>query len=188
MRLMRHTAPELETLVAPFYGSATKLAVFDEVSANEVPAVYRQLLDHDQHMTVTLESFHHCPVDLEVLHRHISPEHYTRNTLLRRSSDGVLVQFGIARLSYDYLDANVAREIEAEDTPMGRILIGHNVLRQVRLASMWRLTPHEEMRRVFGAQADAVTYGRTAVIYCNGEPAVEVLEVMPPGLDVGDTK
>jgi len=182
VRLMRHTAPELENLVGPFYGSAAKLAVFDEVSADEAPVVYRQLLDHDQHMTVTLESFHDCPVNLEVLHRHITTEHYTRNTLLRRSSDGALVQFGIARLSYDFLDPSVANEIEAEDTPMGRILIGHNVLREVRLASMWRLTPHEEMRRIFGTQANAVTYGRTAIIYCNGEPAVEVLEVMPPGL------
>jgi len=42
--------------------------------------------------------------------------------------------------------------------------------------------PREPLMKIFGLDEPQPTYGRTALIYCEGEPAVEVLEVMPPGL------
>jgi chorismate-pyruvate lyase len=180
-----HTSPDLEELVGPFYGAPENLADFQDVSGDDVPVPYRSLLDHNQHMTVTLEAFHGCPVQLQLLHRAVNDTHYMRNTLLRRASDGTLVQFWIARLSFAFLPERVREEIEAARTPMGRVLISHNVLRQVKLTWLWRLVPPDPLMEIFGLDVSQPTYGRTALIYCEGEPAVEVLEVMPPGLHGG---
>jgi chorismate-pyruvate lyase len=174
--------PDLDELVGCFYQTPAMLGVFQEVPPTEVPPVYRRLLEHDQHMTVTLEAFHGCPVEVELIHRHITSSHYTRNTLLRRASDGRVVQFGIARLRFACLPRRVREEIEAAETPMGRILIQHNMLREVQLTGLWRLMPGPQLIRLFGLDEPKPAYGRTALIFCDGEPAVQVLEVMPPDL------
>jgi phenylpyruvate tautomerase PptA (4-oxalocrotonate tautomerase family) len=64
--------------------------------------------------------------------------------------------------------------------PLGRVLIQHNVLREVQLTSLWRINPAEELRNLLDLPAGQIIYGRTALIYCNGEPAVELLEIVTP--------
>jgi hypothetical protein len=54
------------------------------------------------------------------------------------------------------------------------------VLRQVQLVDLWRLTPGDELRKLFGLEKLQPCFGRTALIYCNGDPAVELLEVVAP--------
>ena len=73
----------------------------------------------------------------------------------------------------------VRREIESRQTPLGRVLINHNVLRQVELVQLWRIMPGPDLRTQLAIPADVPTvYGRTALIHCNGQPAVELLEVV----------
>ena len=145
-----------------------------------MPAVYRRLLAHEEHMTVTVESFHGCQVDVEVLETRPTSSHYSRKILLRRQIDGAVVQFGIVRLHLHFLEPEVRQAIEAQGTPLGRILIQHNVLRQVQLISLWKFSAGEDLQRLFHVPAGTTVYGRTALIYCNGEPAVELLEVVTP--------
>lgn len=176
----RRATPDLETLVDLFYGSLDELGDFTEVDEAEMPEVYHGLLAHDKHMTVTVEAFHGGPVDVEVLDVHQTATHYSRKILLKRQRDGVVVQFGIVRLNLDYLGPEVRREIESQHTPLGRVLIQHNVLRTVRLLTLWKITPGEELRKLFGLGKPHTCYGRTALIYCNGIPAVELLEIVTP--------
>ena len=68
----------------------------------------------------------------------------------------------------------------SESIPLGRVLIDHNVLREVQLSSLWKLQPGEELRRILNTSEGQLIYGRTALIYCNGEPAVELLEIVTP--------
>ncbi len=92
---------DAETLTAPFYSSLDEVGSFQRVAPRDVPAPYRELLDHDQHMTVTLEAYHAGPVSLEVLHRNVTGHHYTRNTLLHRHGDQAVAKlaFGTRRLT-----------------------------------------------------------------------------------------
>ncbi len=173
-------SPVLDALVDLFYQSTSDLGTFDEVSPDDAPAPFDQLLAHDQHMTVTVEKFHDSPVDVEVLDVRQTPTHYARKILLRRQSDGKVVQFGLVRLCLDFLEADVRREIESQQTPLGRVLIEHNVLREVQLISLWKVTCGAELRQLFGLENSDATYGRTALIYCNGVPAVELLEIVTP--------
>ena len=178
MNSSRHTMPELSQLIALFYDQPEKLGQFKEVSAEKTPPPFRQLLAHNEHMTVTVEKFHGCNVDVKVLATSNAGNFYSRKILLTRQRDGKVIQYGIVRLNCDYLDDEPANEIKSERIPLGRVLIQHNVLREVQLTSLWRVQPAEELRQLLGLQPGETVYGRTALIYCNGEPAVELLEIV----------
>ena len=176
----RQATPELKALVHLFYPSLGDLGEFREVAENEMPDVPRKLLWHDAHMTVAVESHHGVTVDVSVLNKHVTTSHYSRRILLSRQSDGRVVQFGIVRLNLTFLEEHVRQEIESETTPLGRILIEHDVLRDVRLLSLWRIEPGSDLVKMFGLDKPETCYGRTALIYCNGLPAVELLEIVTP--------
>ena len=172
--------PDLDTLVNLFYDSHAELGQFTEVTPSQMPADYRGLLAHSKHMTVTVEKFHNSPVNVHVWSKKIEQPHYARKITLSRTSDGQVVQYGIMRINFSYLSPAVQAEIEQEGTPLGRVLIQHHVLRRVHLASLWHVVPGEDLQRLFGLSDAVPTYGRTALIECNSEPAVELLEIVTP--------
>jgi chorismate-pyruvate lyase len=176
----RKATPELQALTSLFYASLDELGKFSEVDASEMPETARKLLWHDEHMTETVEAFHGTPVDVSVLETNKTPTHYARRILLNRKTDGQVVQFGIVRLSVESLGNEVRQEIERQESPLGTILIRHNVLRQVRPMSLWKIVPGTDLRKLFGLDEIEVCFGRTALIYCDGLPAVELLEIVTP--------
>lgn len=172
--------PDLSSLVGLFYRDPGELGVFEEVSSGQMARNYRMLLAHQDHMTVTVERYHNCAVNVEVLETRLTDHHYARKILLRRESDGVVVQFGIVRIDFAYLSDEVRQEIESQAVPLGRILIGHNVFRDVHLSRLWKVTPGADLQRLFSLPSPVPSYGRTAIINCNGEPAIELLEIVTP--------
>lgn len=176
------TSPNLEELIGLFHTDANCMGTFKQVSAGSMPGYARTLLSHNEHMTVTMEEFHGTSVDVEVLKVHKSEQFYSRKILLKRHSDGHVVQFGIVRLNFAHIDEVVRQEIEAEQTPLGRVLIKHNVLRHVQLVGLWKIAIGKELRERFSIPADwsPFLYGRTALIYTEEEPAVELLEIASP--------
>jgi chorismate-pyruvate lyase len=171
-------APDLAQLVSLFYTRPQDLGQFEAVDGPELPPDYSALLNHDQHMTVTVEHYHQSPVDLRVVEERLEPPHYARKIVLARRTDGRVVQFGIMRIDLSQLPTIVQAEIKKRDEPLGRILIRHNVWREVQLDTLWRVTPGADLGALFGDPRS--TYGRTALIYCNGAPAVELLEIVAP--------
>lgn len=176
----RPITPDLDTLTRLFYAAPADLGGFDEVTADEMPADYRRLLAHEQHMTVTVEAFHGGPVDVVVLEKRLTPTHYARKILLARQSDGRVVQFGIMRVNLACLSPEVKEQILAEGTPLGRVLIEHGLLTNVQLFSLWRVAPGPDLARLFDLKAAETTYGRTALIELDGAPAVELIEIITP--------
>lgn len=173
-------AVELDGLVALFYPEMGNLGEFERCAAEDCPDAYRSLLAHEAHMTVTVEGRHQCSVNVEVLQNRTTDTHYLREILLRRSSDGRVVQYGIVRLALSALQPVVRDEIMAQKTPLGRVLIQHGVLRRVQLNAVWQVTFGRELVKHFSDTASHQSYGRTALIYCDGEPAVELLEIVAP--------
>lgn len=172
--------PELTALVGLFYRDLGDLGTFEEVSSGQMARNYRMLLAHQDHMTVTVERYHNCPVTVEVLATQSTDHHYARKILLRRETDRAVVQFGIVRIDFAYLSDEVRQQIESQSAPLGRILIGHNVFRDVHLSKLWKVTPGADLQRHFNLPSPVPSYGRTAVIDCNGEPAIELLEIVTP--------
>ncbi len=176
----RAVTPDLDTLIALFYPRPEDLGQFEEVASQDLARDYRMLLAHDSHMTVTVERFHNDKVDVRVLESRLDGDHYSRKILLTRQGDGQVVQFGIMRLDFRCVNPAVRREIESRGTPLGRILIEHNVLREVHLTRLYRITPGPDLVKLFGMQPGQFTYGRTAIIHFDGEPAVELIEIVTP--------
>ena len=171
------THPDLQSLIRLFFEDPRQLGEFIEVPVEELPNPYRQLLGHTHHMTVTVENFHDSPVDVQVLKTHVTKNHYAREILLRRQSDQQVVQFGIVRLNRNSLNDPAWAEIENQSKPLGRVLIEQDVMRTVKLMSTWKIQAGPALQQAFSTPA-ATCYGRTALIYTDGVPAVELLEIV----------
>ncbi len=173
-------SPGLVALAQLFYSSLDELGTFTRVEPADMPDYARELLDHQAHMTVTLETHYATAVDLLVLTRNQTLSHYARKILLARGDTGRVVQYGIMRVHFAYLPDDVRREIERATVPLGRVLIEHDVLRKVQLMDLWEIFPGVELRQLLRVPPDQSVYGRTAVIHVDGEPTVEVLEIITP--------
>jgi chorismate-pyruvate lyase len=171
--------PDLRTLQALFPHS-DDIAENVTISAEQMPPPYHSLLVHEHHMTVTVERHHGSLVDVVILDRRHESDTYARKILLRLQSTGRIVQFGIVRIHLQYWDAEVRREIIAGKTPLGRILIEHDVLRRIEPTAYLKIVPGLAMMSWFGLDRPVPTYGRLALIHCNEQPAIELLEIVAP--------
>jgi chorismate-pyruvate lyase len=171
--------PKLQTLFALFPPRG-ELPECELVPADEVPQPYHDLLVHEHHMTVTVEAHHGDRVDVRILARRQDGDSYARKILLALQGSGRVVQFGIMRIHLQYCRPEVRDEILAGQTPLGRILIEHDVLRRIEPTAYLRVIPGRAMMEWFGLDRPRPTYGRLALIHCDGQPAVELLEIVAP--------
>ncbi len=171
---------ELKSLVSPFCGTSQLFEMVEHVPSATVPEPYKSLLVHEHHMTVTMEEHHGCRVEVEVLQDMFEGETYCREILLRNQSTGQVVQYGIVRFDFQYVTASVKEEILAKSTPLGRVLILHNVLRHIDLNAILELKTGPRLTEIFGCGGGSQTYGRLATIFCNNKPAVDLLEISRP--------
>ncbi|MCA9136843.1 MAG: hypothetical protein KDB00_08790 [Planctomycetales bacterium] len=202
---MQHTQPEppavdLMELVRLFHSDESELGFFRAcLTAEEIPQPRRELLNHEAHMTVTVEAHHGCPVDVRVARTVLGPgvddplgpqgsnldiaatgRWYAREITLHRQSDQRPVQYGIVRLNIDALAPEVWHEIHSEKIPLGRVLISHQVLREVELCGLWEVVAGHSLASLLEMSVGEVTYGRTARIFCDYVPAIELLEIVTP--------
>jgi chorismate-pyruvate lyase len=167
-------------LIGIYYQDSSLLGRFEQVENQTIASVYRNLLDHTNHMTVTVESHHGDAVDVQVLRSDVSGVHYRREILLRTRKTNVVVQYGIVRLNTRFLADKPRNEILEQRIPLGRVLIENNVLRKIELFDLLRVECGPILAEFFGVPVGTVTYGRTALIHCDDEPAIELLEVVRP--------
>ncbi len=170
---------ELKKLAELFPGGPPLFDAAEHVAGSMVPEPYKRLLVHDSHMTVSMEEYHGTAVDVRVLAVH-DEEPYSRKIVLTKTGTDEVVQFGIVRFDFGYVTDAVRDEIVAGDTPLGRVLINHNVLRHVDLGAVLRFRCGPGLAEAFGTNVGQKTYGRLATIFCNGQPAVDLLEISTP--------
>ena len=169
--------PRLEELFALF-PTADDVPAYEVVPADAVPPPYHSLLVHPHHMTVTVEAHHGDLVDVRILARAHRGDSYARKIVLTLRGSGRVVLFGIMHVDLGACGAEVGEAIVAGQTPLGRILIEHDVLRQIEPTAFLRIDPGPAQLRWFGLEEPRPLYGRLAYIHCNGRPAVELLEVV----------
>ena len=171
---------QLNVLTSLFPGGQLLIEKAEHVPAALLPEPYQQMLAHDQHMTVTMEEYHRTAVDLEIIDRRLDDDLYARKIILTKTGTGIPVQFGIVRFNFQYVTAAIRDEIAKGETPLGRILINHNVLRHIDLGALLRITAGPALAGYLQMPAGSVTYGRLATIFCNQQPAVDLLEISAP--------
>ncbi len=174
---------ELNALVSLFPETESLIARADHIPASQTPEPHKTLLAHDHHMTVTIENYLSGPVDVRVVDRRLDGNIYSRKIVLLQAGTQRVVMFGIVRLNLEYVTLAVRDEILAEKTPLGRVLIEHNVLREVNLGAMLRIVAGPGLAKLLDMKPGETTYGRLATIFCNLRPAIDLLEITAP-LDV----
>jgi chorismate-pyruvate lyase len=180
---MNHPAtvrgPRLEELLSLF-PTAEDFSSVEAVAAGDVPPPYHDLLVHEHHMTVTVEAHHGDHVDVVIFNRRHDGPYYARRIFLALQQSRRVVQYGLVRINLRYCSPEVRAEIIAGETPLGRILIKHDVLRRIEPTGFLRVVPGPALMKQFGLAEPAPTYGRLAYIHCNEQPAIELLEVVAP--------
>lgn len=149
---------------------------FVELIGEEVPEPYRRLLVHDQHMTVTLEAYHKAPVLLKVHDVRQAGGSYGRKITLHTRADGPAVMLGLMRIHFQYAP-QIREEVQAERTPLGHVLIRHDLLRRIRPGPYYRIGGGSPLLGI-AVQSPPELYGRCATIQVNGGPAVELVEII----------
>ena len=166
------------------FSLAGEIDSVEPVSETSVPEPYHSLLVHRFHMTVTVESFFRDRVDVVVLESHRDRDEYAREILLSLSLTNRIVQFGIVRIDLSMLPRKVSEVILSEKTPLGRVLIEHGMMTTIEPISYLKVSLGPTLCHHFGCEFPSTTYGRIGEIAVNGRPAIDVLEVLVPGLAV----
>jgi chorismate-pyruvate lyase len=171
----------LEELLDEFYAAPVghpQLGQFEQI--DNVPPPYDALLDHHAHMTVTVESHYGQKVGVNV-HRHLRDgDWYVREITLVTGQTRQIVQYGIVRLNVTTLGPDVWDQIQRQHLPLGRVLIEHDVMREVQLCDLWRVKAGPSLASLMHLRIGDLLFGRTALIYCHGKPAIELLEIVAP--------
>lgn len=184
---------KLGTLLSLFPDGPFRSEDFQIVEPASMPGVYRGLLEHHHHMTVTLELHHGRALRLDVIESRWRDEDYGRTLRLTvpaenavpessaRRGDRVVLA-GIMNIRLKHCGAKVRTHITEARKPLGRILIENEVLRWIEPEAYLRVSVRREpVQKLFGVDGKgSETYGRLATIHCNNEPAVELLEIVAP--------
>jgi chorismate-pyruvate lyase len=161
-----------------FFGRLDELGHFEPAAVEDLPPRARALLAHREHMTVALESYHKSPVSVRAVEEWQDESSYARCSLLSRQSDGEIIQFGIMRIWLADLPAAARSEITAEKLPLGRVLINHNMLREVEVIALWHITPGPVLQQHLALTDQSPIFGRSAQILVDERPTVQVLEIV----------
>ncbi|MCB9857748.1 MAG: hypothetical protein H6818_18855 [Phycisphaerales bacterium] len=143
----------------------------------EVPPPFDRLLVHNEHMTTRLSAYHGEPIALEVMEDRHHGDTYQRKILLT-VGNGHVVEVGVVRIHLNFTADEVRNEILSKKTPLGDILIQHNVLRRIEPKWFFRFDGPAALEAAFDRPLDGPIYGRVGVIHCDDEPAIELLEVV----------
>ncbi len=171
--------PQLHDLLGLF-PTAEDFSSIEAVPAENVPPPYHGLLVHEHHMTVTVETYHRDRVDVVIYNRRHDGPYYARRIFLALQKSRRIVQYGLVRINLQYCSPAVRTEIIAGETPLGRILINHDVLRRIEPTGFLRVLPGLALMKQFNLSEPTPTYGRLAYIHCDEKPAIELLEVVAP--------
>lgn len=166
-------------LLLAFFGES-RLPRCREISPDEVPAPFHALLVHDNHMTVTLEEYFGQRVVVMPYKVQRVGELYGRKLDLLLEGDGRVVMTGAMIFNLGTVNAEVGELILAQKTPLGRILIEHGILRRISGGTYLRIESDDPLAARFGVPDPGPCFGRLATIFCDGKPAVDLLEIVTP--------
>jgi len=168
----------LTALCATFSDVAAITDNTEVVAPADVPPPFDALLVHHDHMTTRLGAFHGAPVTLDVLHDALDGETYRRHIVLKPQGSDRIVEVGIVRIHLGCAALQVREAILGRQTPLGDILIAHDVLRRIEPKWYLRFEPGHRLLESFRPAPAQAVYGRIGVIHYEGRPAIELLEIV----------
>ena len=71
---------EFNALTSLFPEEQPLVSNVEYIPASTTPEPYKTMLVHEHHMTVTMENYHGCAVDVRIIDRHLEAEQYRSQT------------------------------------------------------------------------------------------------------------
>ena len=167
----------LSDLCSPFV-SGPFVADCTVVQPEDMPFPEDDLLVHHEHMTAVLQKHHGAAVQVHVLQEKLEGDLYSRKISLTPAGSNTVVEWGVVRLNFRYMPEKVKQEILRKETPLGAILINHNVHRRVKPRYFLRMPKGSAVVGLFGVVNPEPLYARLGMIYCDEEPCIEMLEIV----------
>lgn len=147
------------------------------VTPEQMPETYRQLLVHNRHMTLVLQEHHGKPINLYVMDAVRDGDFYTRKIFLAKGLNAPAIELGVVRLDLRCIEGLPRQEILQQRTPLGAVLVKHNVFRRIEPRWYLKFPAGSPMLAWMGYPNDGPFYSRIGTIWCNDEPAIELLEI-----------
>ena len=119
-----HATPDAASLLKPLADFYTGRVLPDVhfIEAACIPHAYRQLLDHSNDMTSTLQRFHGEEIRVHVLESQQRGNYYEREVLLVTRDSRRTVEFGAIEILLEQFPTDAQREILRAEMPLGAIL------------------------------------------------------------------
>jgi len=150
----------------------------EPVLAATMPAPFAELLVHHDHMTARLREHHGQPVALRVLDEVHEDPLYRRKIVLMLEGTERVIEFGVVRIDFRFTPPDARAAILDQRVPLGDVLMRCASLRQIEPRWYVKLSTRCPIFAEFCDPALGEVFGRVGTIYCNGDPAVELLEVV----------
>lgn len=181
-----HATPDTATLLKPladFYtGRALPKVRF--IEAARMPQAYRQLLDHSNDMTSTLQRFHEEEIRVHVLESRHDDVCYAREVLLVTRDTRRTVEFGAIEIHLKLFPVGAQREIFRAEMPLGTILRSFRIDYVSNPRAFFQIESDDLMNAALALSHTQTLYGRANEI-TNAEDQVlaEIVEILPPVID-----
>ena len=134
--------PSASRLATLFFADLDELGRFEPVAVDDLPADYRTLLAHHEHMTVALEVVSQqpglCPGAGRMARRSALRPLQPAESPIGRCDRTIRNH---ADLAGRPAGRRAGAKSPSKKAPLGRVLIDHNVLREVKLITLWQITP-----------------------------------------------
>ena len=165
-----------------FYAMAEMpLPAIEAVSGEQVPEPQKTLLVHENDMTPTLQKFYNYRIDLELKKKVLNGRFFMREVVLLERRRRPVV-FGAIRIHLEMFPEAVRQKILECRRPLGEILSDHQIPHRSHPDAFFRMVPDEIIKDALQLHDDRALYGRVnRLLDPQGEPLVEVVEILPPG-------
>ena len=182
MRATPDAASLLKPLADFYAGRALPEVRF--IKAARMPQAYRQLLDHSNDMTSTLQRFHDEEIRVHVLESRQDDTRYEREVLLVTRDTRRTVEFGAIEILLERFPIGAQREIFRAEMPLGAILRSFRIEYKSKPRAFFEIESDDTMNAALTLSHTQTLYGRCNEIKSiEGQVLAEIVEILPPTID-----
>ncbi len=152
-----------------------------EVTADEMPEPYRQLLVHERDMTTTLEHYHGGRTHIRVLNSSTHNGLYQREVVLALDATNQPVEFGAITVNLPRLPEKTQKTIISGRRPLGGILIEHGIPFVSRPKAFIQTEADNVISHALRVELGTLLYGRCNVLLDDHDQVIaDIVEIVPP--------
>ena len=181
-----HDTPDAASLLKPLAGFYTGRALPEVrfIEATRIPQAYRELLDHSNDMTSTLQRFHDEEIRVHALESRRDDTYYEREVLLVTRDTRKTVEFGAIRILLERFPTGAQHEIFRAEMPLGAILQSFGIEYKSKPRAFFEIESDDVMNAALKLSRTQTLYGRcNEITNSDSQVLAEIVEILPPAID-----